>query len=183
VLRLRNAGPNTASDHLRVLDLALEQLGQVDAAGPIVARTATAGATDQFSDELRETHINFVMGYDVTEPVREAILTLPESAWTPAIGQDSAPREAAWAAEIRHRVDLSAWPEGSRPIVRRERHHPGAQLRFRTTTRIVSWSATATGANLNLHRARVTAEDRIRAAKQTGLANLPFRDFDQRRVT
>jgi hypothetical protein len=27
-------------------------------------------------------------------------------------------------------VDLSAWPEGSRLIVRRERPHPGAQLSF-----------------------------------------------------
>ena len=27
-------------------------------------------------------------------------------------------------------VDLSAWPEGCRLIVRRERPHPGAQLSF-----------------------------------------------------
>jgi hypothetical protein len=44
VLRPGTAGANTASDHLRVLDLALEQLGQADAAGPIVVRTDSAGA-------------------------------------------------------------------------------------------------------------------------------------------
>ena len=27
-------------------------------------------------------------------------------------------------------LDLSAWPKGMRVIVRRERPHPGAQLRF-----------------------------------------------------
>lgn len=29
-------------------------------------------------------------------------------------------------------IDLSSWPEGSRLILRKERPHPGAQLRFRT---------------------------------------------------
>jgi Transposase DDE domain group 1 len=85
VLRPGNAGANTAADHLRVLDLALEQLGQVDGTGPIVVRTDSAAATHQFTDELREAHINFLMGYDLTEAVREAILALPESAWAPAI--------------------------------------------------------------------------------------------------
>jgi Transposase DDE domain group 1 len=33
-----------------------------------------------------------------------------------------------------------------------------------------------------LHRARANAEDRVRAAKQTGLENLPFRDFDHNAV-
>ena len=112
VLRPGNAGANTASDHLRVLDLALEQLGQADAAGPIVVRTDSAGATHQFTDELREAHINFVMGYDLTAPVREAILMLPESAWTPAIRQDGAPREGAWVAEITDAWIWAAGPKG-----------------------------------------------------------------------
>src|SRR5215216_7423324 len=38
VLRPGNAGANTAADHVRVLDLALKQLGQVDATAPIVVR-------------------------------------------------------------------------------------------------------------------------------------------------
>jgi hypothetical protein len=32
------------------------------------------------------------------------------------------------------------------------------------------------------HRARARVEDRIRAAKDTGLASLPFRDFDANAV-
>jgi hypothetical protein len=187
VLRPGNAGANTASDHLRVLDLALEQLGQVDATGPIVVRTDSAAATHQFTDELRAARINFVMGYDLTEAVRAAILTLPEAAWAPAIGQDGEDRDGAWVAEITDRLELSTWPDGTRVIVRRERPHPGAQLSF-TDHDGHRFLATLTDLDGDpvelerLHRARASAEDRIRAAKQTGLDNLPFRDFNHNAV-
>ena len=36
-------------------------------------------------------------------------------------------------AELTGQVDLSGWPEGTRLIVRKERPHPGAQLRFTDT--------------------------------------------------
>jgi hypothetical protein len=187
VLRPGNAGANTASDPLRVLDLALEQLGQVDAAAAIVVRTDSAGATHQFTEELREAHIAFVMGYDLTEPVRAAILTLPESAWTPALRQDGETRDGAWVAEITDRLDLGTWPDGTRVIVRRERPHPGAQLSFTDHDghRFLATLTDLDGAPAELerlHRARASAEDRIRAAKQTGLENLPFRDFDHNAV-
>jgi Transposase DDE domain group 1 len=187
VLRPGNAGANTAADHLRVLDLALEQLGDVDATTPIVVRTDSAAATHQFTDELREAHINFVMGYDLTEPVRQAILTLPETAWTPAVRQDGDARDGAWVAEVTDYLELAAWPAGTRVIVRRERPHPGAQLSF-TDHDGHRFLATLTDLDGDavelerLHRARANTEDRIRAAKQTGLANLPFRDFDHNAV-
>jgi Transposase DDE domain group 1 len=187
VLRPGNAGANTASDHLRVLDLALEQLGHVDASGAIVVRTDSAAATHQFTDELRVARINFLMGYDLTEAVRRAILELPEAAWTPALSQDGEPREGAWVAEITGRLDLGGWPEGSRLIVRRERPHPGAQLSFsdhdghRFLATLTDLDGDA-GELERLHRARANTEDRIRAAKQTGLANLPFHSFDHNAV-
>jgi hypothetical protein len=37
-------------------------------------------------------------------------------------------RDSARVCELSGRMDLSAWPEGSRLIVRRERPHPGAQF-------------------------------------------------------
>src|SRR4051794_1836340 len=187
VLRPGNAGANTASDHLRVLDLALEQLGQVDTAAAIVVRTDSAAATHQFTDELRAAQINFVMGYDLTEAVRAAILTLPEAAWAPAIGQDGEDRDGAWVAEISARLDLSTWPDGTRVIVRRERPHPGAQLSFtdhdghRFLATLTDLAGDAVELE-RLHRARASAEDRIRAAKQTGLENLPFRDFNHNAI-
>ena len=127
------------------------------------------------------------MGFDLTEPVREAILALPESAWTQAVGQDGEDRDGAWVAEISDRLNLRAWPQGTRVIVRRERPHPGAQLSF-TDHDGHRFLATLTDLHGDavelecLHRARANVEDRIRAAKQTGLDNLPFRDFDHNAV-
>jgi Transposase DDE domain group 1 len=186
VLRPGNAGANTASDHVEVVDLALEQLPRdVVEQAQIVVRTDSAAATHELTDELRATRIDFLMGYDLTEPVRQAALGLPESAWAPAIRQDGEEREGAWVAEITNRLDLGAWPEGTRVIVRRERPHPGAQLSF-TDHDGHRFLATLTDlegdAVERLHRARASTEDRVRAAKQTGLDNLPFRDFDHNAV-
>ena len=72
-------------------------------------------------------------------------------------------------------------------IVRRERPHPGAQLSFTDHDghRLLATVTDLPGDAVELeclHRARASTEDRIRAAKQTGLANLPFRDFDHNAV-
>jgi hypothetical protein len=75
-----------------------------------------------------------------------------------------------------------------RLIVHRERPHPGAQLRstdadgmrltcFATNTKNVPIVA------LELrNRQRARAEDRIRAARATGLLNLPLHDMAQNRI-
>jgi hypothetical protein len=152
-----------------------------------VVRTDSAAATHELTAELRAVRIAFLMGFDLTETIRRAILGLPESAWRPAIRQDGQVREGAWVAEITDRLDLSCWPAGSRVIVRRERPHPGAQLSF-TDHDGHRFLATLTDLDGDpawlecLHRARASAEDRIRNAKQTGLENLPFRDFDHNAV-
>src|SRR5580765_2205807 len=39
-------------------------------------------------------------------------------------------RDGAWLAEATALVDLTAWPDGTRLILRKERPHPGAQLTF-----------------------------------------------------
>lgn len=85
-------------------------------------------------------------------------------------------------------VDLSAWPAGTRLLLRKERPHPGAQLRFTDTDGLrVTGSLTNTPgeqlAELELrHRRHARVEDRIRAAKDTGLRNLPFHDTTQNAV-
>jgi hypothetical protein len=69
---------------------------------------------------------------------------------------------------------------GTRAICRREDAHPGAQLRFTDHDGhrfqvFVTDQADGEIAALELrHRQRARVEDRIRAAKATGLANLPF---------
>jgi hypothetical protein len=184
VLRPGNAGANTAADHIEIIELVLDQFPRkVVEDTPIVVRTDSAAATHEFTDELRAARVNFLLGFDLTATIRAAILGLPEAAWRPAVRQDGDEREGAWVAEITDRLDLSGWPQSCRVIVRRERPHPGAQLsftdhdghRFLATLTDLDGDAVALE---RLHRARASAEDRVRAAKQTGLENLPFRDFD-----
>ena len=188
VLRPGNAGANTASDHIEIVELALEQLPpQVIEDAQIVVRTDSAAATHELTDELRAARIAFLMGFDLTETIRRAILGLPEAAWRPAIRQDGAEREGAWVAEITDRLDLTAWTDRSRVIVRRERPHPGAQLSFTDHDghRFLATLTDLPGDAVELeclHRARASAEDRVRNGKQTGLENLPFRDFDHNAV-
>lgn len=75
-----------------------------------------------------------------------------------------------------------------RLIVRKERPHPGAQLRITDADGMrITCFATNTPdrpiAELELrHRLRARAEDRIRAARSTGVRNLPLHDTAQNRV-
>jgi hypothetical protein len=188
MLRPGNAGANTAADHIELVRLALEQLpGEVVTDSEIVVRTDSAAATHAFTDDLTDADVRFLMGYDLTETVRAAILSLPERAWRPAVRQNGERRDGAWVAEITSALDLSGWPDGTRVLVRRERPHPGAQLSF-TDHDGHRFQATLTDLQGDpvklecLHRGRANAEDRIRAAKQTGLENLPFQGFDHNAV-
>jgi hypothetical protein len=188
MLRPGNAGANTAADHSTLLTLALEQLpGDVVTDAEIIVRTDSAAATHAFTDDLADHNVRFVMGYDLIETVRSAILALPETAWRPAIRQNGQRRDGAWVAELTSRLDLTGWPDGTRVIVRRERPHPGAQLSFTDHDghRFLATLTDLTGDPVEierLHRGRANAEDRIRAAKQTGLDNLPFQGFDHNAV-
>ncbi|MGH3264180.1 MAG: transposase [Trebonia sp.] len=131
VLRPGNAGANTAEDHKLVLDRALAQIpvGSIESL-EILVRADSAGATHGFVDYCREASLRFSVGYELTEQVRAAILQIREDAWVPALDQDGSQRANGEVCEITDRVDLSAWPDGSRLIIRRERPHPGAQLSF-----------------------------------------------------
>jgi hypothetical protein len=112
--------------------------------------------------------------------LREAILAQPEAAWTPAIDPDGQPRDGAEVVELTGWIDLHTWPVGTRAICRREDAHPGAQLRFSDHDGhrfqvFVTDQPDPDLARLELrHRQRARVEDRIRAAKATGLQNLPF---------
>jgi DDE family transposase len=188
ILRPGNAGANTASDHIELVRLALEQLpGEVVMDSEIVVRTDSAGATHAFAEDLREANIRFLMGLDLTEGVRAALLAVPEKAWRPALRQDGETREGAFVAELTSQLELGAWPPGTRVLVRRERPHPGAQLSFSDHDghRFLATLTDLPGEPVELeclHRARANAEDRVRAAKQTGLENLPFREFDHNAI-
>jgi len=184
LLRPGNAGSNTATDHVAVLDLALAQIpAEHVEALDILVRADTAGATHGLVDYCRQARMRFSVGYELTEKVRAAILTIGQDAWAPALDQDGSARKNGEVCEITGIVDLSAWPEGSRLIVRRERPHPGAQLSF-TDHDGYRFQAILTDqpypdiAVLECrHRQHAHVEDRIRDDKDTGLSKFPFKEF------
>lgn len=97
-------------------------------------------------------------------------------------------RPGAWVGEVTDQAGLSGWPPGMRLLVRKERPHPGAQLRFTDheglrLTAFVTNSTTGSLPELELrHRRRARRENRVRAAKDTGLRNLPFHSFSAHRI-
>jgi Transposase DDE domain group 1 len=185
LLRPGNAGANTAADQIAVLDAALQQLPKgVAAREAILVRADSAGATHELLDFCRDGNLRFSVGFDLTEPIRDAILTLGQDAWVPAISQDGEPRDdGAWVAEITDDLDLSGWPAGSRVLVRREIPHPGAQLSFtdhdghRFQAILTDQPDTDIAYLEARHRGHARVEDRIKDGKDTGMQKLPFRDF------
>ena len=191
VLRPGNAGSNTADDQIAVLDAALEQIPKrVATREPVLMRADSAGATHKLMDFCRDGRIRFSVGFDLTEPVREAIVALGEDAWVAAITQDGEPRDAdaAGIAEITRLLDLTSWPTGSRVIVRREIPHPGAQFSFtdhdghRFQAILTDQPDTDIAYLEARHRGHARVEDRIRTGKDTGMAKLPFQDFAMNEV-
>jgi hypothetical protein len=189
MLRPGNAGSNTAADHIEATRLALAQLPR-PARRRVLIRTDSGGGTHEFLNWLTRPgrRLAYSVGFTITEDVQQAILKIPAHAWTPAYDAEGEARPGAWVAEITGMLDLSAWPAGMRVIVRKERPHPGAQLRFSDIDghRFTCFATSTRGgqlADLELrHRRRARCEDRIRAAKDTGLRNLPLQGFNQNQL-
>ena len=183
LLRPGRAGSNNAADHLAVLDAALAQLPVTPAEEEIVVRTDTAGATHDFIDGCIDRGVGFLVGLPVDAAVRDAFMLVQEEDWVPAIESDGTRRDGAWLAELTDLI-VHHWGDGVRVIARRERPHPGAQLTLFDTAEgfrhqvFITDQTDADLAALELrHRHRAHVENRIRAAKDTGLRNLPCEDF------
>ena len=189
VLRPGNAGSNTAAEHIEAARLALAQLPR-RARRRVLIRTDSGGGTHQFLAWLTRPgrRLHYSIGMTITEDMHQAILQIPDRVWEPAYDAGGQVRPGAWVAELTRLLDLSSWPEGMRVIVRKERPHPGAQLRFTDIGghRVTCFATDTTGgqlADLELrHRRRARCEDRIRAAKDTGLRNLPLHGFTQNQI-
>jgi hypothetical protein len=187
MLRPGNAGSNTASEHIEAARLALAQLPR-RLRRRVLIRTDSGGGTHEFLAWLAGRRLHYSAGMTITEDIAEAILALPDRIWEPAYDAEGQVRPGAWVAELTGLLDLPVWPEGMRVIVRKERPHPGAQLRFTDIdghrfTCFATDAKTGQLADLELrHRRRARCEDRIRAAKDTGLRNLPLHSFDQNQI-
>ena len=189
MLRPGNAGSNTASEHIEVTRLALAQLPR-HVRRRVLIRTDSGGGTHGFLAWLASPgrRLRYSVGLTITDDIAEAIQAIPDRVWEPAYDADGQVRPGAWVAELTGLLDLSAWPEGMRVIVRKERPHPGAQVRVTDADghRFTCFATDARKgqlADLELrHRRRARCEDRIRAAKDTGLRNLPLYGFTQNQI-
>jgi hypothetical protein len=192
LLRAGNAGSNTVADHKAVIRAALAQLPGGHSRGKkVLVRIDGAGGTRELLAWLTRRRLAYSVGFslpgDLTS-IQKRLASIPADAWTPAYDADRQPRPGAFVTEVTGLFDLSGWPPGMRLIVRKERPHPGAQLRITDVDgmRITAFVTNTTRgqlADLELrHRRRARAEDRIRCAKDTGLANLPLHDFAQNEI-
>jgi hypothetical protein len=201
-LRPGKASPWNSADHIATLDNALNQLPEAER-GQVLVRADTGACSKAFLHHITEAGLEYSIGFPGREGVQAAIEAIPEQAWRAALDGDGEPRDGAQVAELTGwmptptkptrspaRFGPQVWPSGMRIIARRERPHPGAQLRltdhngwritcFATNTKGPGWTL----ATLELrHRQRARCEDRIRCLKDTGLRNLPFHGYAQNRI-
>jgi hypothetical protein len=189
MLRPGNAGSNTAADHITATQLALAQLPD-QARRRVLVRSDSGGGTHEFLAWLTRPgrRLAYSVGFTITDEAQQAIMKIPAGAWTPAYDGDGQVRDGAWVAELTGLLDLTGWPRGMRVIIRKERPHPGAQLRFTDIgghrfTAFATDARTGQLADLELrHRRRARCEDRIRCAKDTGLRNMPLHGFEQNQI-
>lgn len=134
LLRPGNAGSNTAADHVAVVRDCVRQLPCTAPGGrvgrKVLIRTDGAGGTHEFVEYLTKQKLSYSLGFGLSDDIVARIGDLPAQAWTPAYDAEGYPRDGAWVAEATGVLDLSGWPDGMRVLVRKERPHPGAQLRF-----------------------------------------------------
>ena len=143
----------------------------------MIARADSGALTHGFVNACRDANVRFSIGFDLTEKVRTACLSVPDDAGSrrsppTASTNATAPRSprspTCWTCP--------RWPDGTRAIVRREEPHPGAQLTFTDIDGhrfqvFITDLADADIAYLEaLQRGRGRAEKQICNLKDTGLS-------------
>ena len=184
LLRTGKATANDAADHITVLTDALAQL-PAEQRSRVLVRGDSGAGVHAFVQHLHTLGLHYSVGLYAHQPIVDALAVLPKQAWRAALDCAGQPREGAQVAELTRwlRPAGKPWPPGMRVMARRERPHPGAQLRL---TDADGWRITLFATNVKggriaehelLHRQRARCEDRIRCAKDTGLRNLPLHSF------
>jgi hypothetical protein len=189
MLRPGKANANDAADQIAVLDAALTQLPE-RLRSQVLVRGDTGSGVQGLLWHIHTLGLQYSVGVYGRQPVLDALAALPEQAWRRALDTDGRPRDGAHVAELTRWMPatFTGWPPGMRVIARRERPHPGAQLRITDEHgwRITVFATNTRGGRLAdlevRHRLRARAEDRIRALKDTGLRNLPLHEFDKNQI-
>jgi hypothetical protein len=172
-----------------VLDAALAQLPE-RFRSRVLVRGDTGSGVQGLLWHVHTLGLQYSVGVYGRQPVLDALAVLPEQAWRRALDTDGRTRDGAHVAELTRWMPatFTGWPPGMRIIARRERPHPGAQLRITDQHgwRITLFATNTRGGRLAdlevRHRLRARAEDRIRGLKDTGLRNLPLQEFDKNQI-
>jgi hypothetical protein len=186
-LRKGNAGSNTVADHIKVIKLALAQLPTRERKNVLI-RTDGAGGTQELAKYLTKRGLNYSVGFTLPMNTPQLYHLLPEEVWTPTLTADGNAHDTGEVAEFTGVMNLTGWPPDMRVIVRRERPHPGAQLRFDDVDgyRLTAFATnTQMGQHQQLelrHRNRARVEDRVRTGKNCGLAKMPLQSFEQNQI-
>ena len=189
LLRPGKANANDAADQIKVLDAALAQLPE-HLRARVLVRGDTGSGVQRFVHHVHHLGLEYSVGVYGRQPVLDALEVLPKQAWKKALDADGRLREGAQVAELTRWLPATfkGWPPGMRVIARRERPHPGAQLRITDHEgwRITVFATNTRGGRLAdlevRHRLRARAEDRIRGLKDTGATNLPLQAFDKNQI-
>lgn len=197
LLREGNAGSNTGTDHVKVLDAAIAQIPWPHRRNLLVTIDG-AGAGHQIVDHITAWNarhgyrVEYSIGFDLDDRARTAINKLPTGSWEPALDPDGKPRDDAAVAELTGLLrssighdgqmtdQLHTWPHDLRVIVRREPIPAGMQVslfeqhdgyRYQLlATNTPGWQLQRLEAR---HRVHARVEDGVRNAKATGLRRLP----------
>lgn len=189
MLRTGKATANSASDQIAVLDAALAQLPEAQRCNVLVRGDSGAGVRE-FVHHIHNLGLQYSVGVYGRQPILDALAILPRQAWKKALNTNGQRREGALVAELTRWLPatFTGWPPGMRVIARKERPHPGAQLRITDDNgwRITMFATNTTGSTLPdlevRHRSRARCEDRIRGLKDTGATNLPLHAFGKNQI-
>jgi hypothetical protein len=192
LLRPGNSGSNTVADHIEVLTEAITQIPPWRR-HKILFRADGAGATKGLLDWIGATAAEhgytwrYSVGFDVNQPVRTAITSVPDKVWAAALDADGGIRAGAYVTDITGLLELAGgWPEGMAVHARIEPLHPRhrKQASDIEKTRGQRFQAIATDTDGItgghdypridvLHRNHAGVEDVIRTAKDLGLRRMP----------
>jgi hypothetical protein len=192
LLRNGNAGSNTVTDHIAVLQEAIAQV-PTHYRRRIIFRADGAGATKELLAWIKAEAAqhgytwHYSVGFDVTEPVREAIAEVPADVWAPAITPENEVRRGAHVTDITGLLSLAdGWPPDMRLLARTEALHPRHRKQASPIEKQRGQRFQATATDLPghhyprldaLHRNHAGVEAVIKTGKDLGLRRLPSYSF------
>jgi len=100
----------------------------------VLIRTDGGRSSHAFLDWLTNQRLSYSVGVALPNNTGELLAMMAKQVWTPAYNSDGAVREGAWVAELTGMLTLTGWPKCMRVIARKERPHPGPQLRITDRT-------------------------------------------------